>query len=462
MQHFVGNVLDSEWKDLQDYTRSFSSASICTDEGPKIPGATSFRFGQLQGATKTLFPSLQHLNFTNTTPGSSPFHLPFLFAPALRDVVIVNVGTASNFAFTVAAFLHRLSEEATLEHLTLDSLCLTSHIIRSIGHCRQLKTLNLKNIKGSLDGLDVLMMLGGLSGLHDLTITVADDLNYLQACHSSPLCSNPSVDSVELSALKSLQLAGERPMVQDILDRVVVSRNLETLFIHFTGYRYYLPPPPHRKSGKKLPKKHIKTPEVNPVKTIAHGLATTLKLFSLKFNATSFENIRVPHNMITDLAKLQNLENLDLSGILLPIEGLDITFNTLSDFWPKIQHLRLPLVSENHLYLSTLAVIAKSCPNLIYLECSIDLHTGVKSFSVPPEGMVSHRLETLVVSSPVDPPPSETRLARAVANFLYALFPDIVAIIEIHPSQFWREVSELVQMCQQAREYDKKRRQDGK
>jgi hypothetical protein len=81
--------------------------------------------------------------------------------------------------------------------------------------------------------------------------------------------------------------------------------------------------------------------------------------------------------------------------------------------------------------------------------------------------MASHRLETLVVGSP-SPLPSGIRLARAIAaaNFLYALFPDIVAIIEIHPSQgVWGEVAELVQMCQQAREYDRKRemqRQDGK
>ena len=84
--------------------------------------------------------------------------------------------------------------------------------------------------------------------------------------------------------------------------------------------------------------------------------------------------------------------------------------------------------------------------------------------------MVFHRLKTLVIRSPGSPSQlsqqqPDTLPARAIANFLYALFPDIVSIIDIHQSQFWGEVSELVQMCRQAREYDRKRemqRQDGK
>jgi hypothetical protein len=470
LQHFVGNVLDSEWKDLQGYTRSLSSALICTDEGPKIPEATCFRLGQLQGATKTLFPSLQRLNFTNKIPGSSPFQLPFLFSPALREVVIVNVGTT--FALTVSAFLYRLGEEATLEHLTLDSLHLTSHLMRGIGNCRQLKTLNLDKLKVSLDGLDVLEMLGVLSELHDLRITVEDDLDYPQACSfESPPSSNPPLDSLKLPPLKNLQLVGGRPMVQDILYLALCSQTLETLFIHLTGY--YLPVPRRRKLGKKLAKKYTQNPELDRnqdlVETIAYGLATTLKSFTLKIDATSPPNIGLPHNTIINLVELKNLENLDLSGILLPIERLDSTFSTLGGFWPKVQHLCLPLVSENHLSLSTLALIANSCRSLISLECGINLH---KSFSAPADGMVSHRLKRLVIRSPGFPgfpqlplQQSDTRLARSIANFLYALFPDIMSIIEIHQSQFWEEVSESVQMCQQAREYDRKRemqRQDGK
>ena len=372
----------------------------------------------------------------------------------------------------MSAFLHRLGEEATLEHLTLDSLHLTRHLMKGIGHCRQLKTLNLNKLKVSLDGLDVLMMLGVLSGLHDLRIAVEHDVDYSQAC-SSPLPSNPPLDSLKLTALKKLQLVGERPMVQDILDLVLFSRTLETLLVRLTGYRYYLPAPvpPRRKLNKKLPKKHAQTPEVDRdqdfVEIIANGLATTLKMFTLKFDATNLANIRMPRNTIINLVELKNLENLDLSGILLPIKCLDSTFNTLGGLWPKVQHLRLPSVSENYLSLCTLAVIANSCPSLIFLECCIDLQ---KSFSAPADRMVFHRLKTLVIRSPGSPSQfsqqqSDTRPARAIANFLHALFPDIVSIIDIHQSQFWGEVSELVQMCRQAREYDRKRemqRQDGK
>jgi hypothetical protein len=372
----------------------------------------------------------------------------------------------------VAAFLNKLGKEGALEDLVLDSFHLTKAIMTGISHCHQLRTLHLKNLLS----LDRPVMLGILPDLHDLIITVADEFDHVQS-YSSP-CLNPSLGSMTLDALKNLKLVGGPPMIQDILDAILMSRNLQTLHIDFTVHRFDLPPKKlHRKFNKKpkQPNTLEDTLEANPYQLFENLvtnilLGSSLKSFTLGFDASSYQYVQPARRITFPFSNLQNLEKLDLSRALLPID--DLGFNPADldgKLWPRVQHLRLPLVSKSHFFptaisLSTLAVIAKSFSSLKSFECLLQVDKPLSSFPPAPANITSHPLQTLSVGSSVRLEWSDN---RTIAYYLDALFPNLVDI-KTHPSldpQTWEDVFGLVQMCQQARKYEREReaqRQDGK
>ena len=130
--------------------------------------------------------------------------------------------------------------------------------------------------------------------------------------------------------------------------------------------------------------------------------------------------------------------------------NIDDDVRRLVTSWPNLRTLRLPLI-ETFISLSTLRIIAESCPELRCLEIRLDIST-IPPFDTSSKSL-RHNLEVLTVRRVQ---PSQTMLECQIqaARYLDSIFPYLKST-KVRPENpndvVWSGILDLVKLCQDIR-----------
>lgn len=164
----------------------------------------------------------------------------------------------------------------------------------------------------------------------------------------------------------------------------------------------------------------------------------------------------LPATFLDLLLKHTNLQYLEIAGWTLPetVSGHKSLFTDPSKKIPRLKTICLPVGSNTFtIPLIDLLSIAKSHPDLVFLQCGIK---SLSNFTCPPLSveMPSHGLK--IISIGISPEATDTinwKQKMSIAALLDTLFPNLERI-ETQTganSDQWGCIYDLVKMCQTSR-----------
>jgi len=146
--------------------------------------------------------------------------------------------------------------------------------------------------------------------------------------------------------------------------------------------------------------------------------------------------------LLTVLREMQTIH------LIWKLKNMDNDVRRLVMSWPKLRTLRLPL-AQKFISLSTLRIIAESCPELHHLTTRLD----TSSFSESPLDTSSnrglrHNLEVLTVGSSNTQPNLACQIQ--VTQHLDSIFPYLKSIEVQQNDATWSGIRDLVYLCHDA------------
>ena len=222
---------------------------------------------------------------------------------------------------------------------------------KSIVHFKQLRSLELSNIifVGNYVSWEVL---GTLPSLENLTLKAVDSSSH--AVHASENFNSQTGGHKYFEALESLSILGSLFFIQHLLGFIdspclkpinvvpVIDRNE---YFH----------------------EHLFTPSMA---IVASKWSQSLKNLVIESRPADTNTISKCLMLLTDLHEIQRF---DLHWWRM--ENMDDVVRRLVMSWPKLRHLILLPLNQSFISLSTLRIIAESCPELFYLRILLDVST---------------------------------------------------------------------------------------
>ena len=422
----------ADWDRLQHYSLKVKFFSAINTDLPKVHSSTYVRIAQLQSSA--LFPSLRHLHY-NLDDKSIPRIFLFLFlSPLLESLELSNIGGIENTI--VGPFLANLSSPM-LNRIVLNSGLVSADILKiSFVHFKLLRSLEL-TVKGDFDIWEVL---GTLPSLADLTLKAIDP-----ASHSTHASENSDPQSPKyFEALESLSVTSPFFLIQYLLN-FINSPYLKTIKVY---------PVINHINRRPFSNEHVDNLFAPSVTIVTSKWSQSLK--NLVIDSSGAMHLYAVPKCLALLTDFQEMETFRLSG--WKMENMDDDLRRLVMSWPKLRTLEVTPFDQTFISLSTLRIIAESCPELRHLNIQLDT-SNIPPFNTSSKGL-DHKLEDLSVAR-FHPFNTRTLLECQIqmAQHLDLIFPHLKSIVTVQPNPpdvTWSGIRDLVKLCQNVR-----RRQTG-
>ena len=436
---------------------------------------TFVRLGQLQNrhSPGPLFPALTRLRLINPVE-STMSQLPLFLTPSLRSLDFMNVPTNQHSAL-LSFLITLVDEEPHLTTITFSSV-FTTACLEACLNFKFLRHLELKEVNILID-FKLVIAIGALPELETLV------LDGRRSCWEDSESKKP-IKSMGFLCLKKFHITGTLGLIR-FLYKTVGSEVLKDLWLTLVRTA----PLPRRTPTMKLSKTSAPSSSAELDSTtrdfcnlIQEGLGRrTFKSIRLNqlldyndFDDWDFRPPSKPSDLPVTILDLllehTNLQHLEIVGWTLPETtfGPRILFRNTNT--SNLKTIRLPVDSKaSTISLIDLLYIAKSHPNLVFLQCGIK---SLSNFTSPTLSvkMPSHGLKILSVGTSTKAADTGNQILfvetwleavdaidlkqkMSIAAFLDALFPNLERI-ETQAgagSKQWEDIYDLVKMCQTSR-----------
>ena len=432
LQVLSGNVSERDWNKLQYYSRKVKLFILANDtDDSRVHLSTYFRISQLQSSESALFPYLRHFHYNLANRSIPPSHIFLFLSPLLHSLTLHNFGGIENtIVVPFLTFLATLSSQ-TLSRIVLRSGRISGDSLKnSIVHFKQLRFLELSDAVFMSD-FTLWEVLGTLPSLADMTLKATDPASY--PTYDAEI-SNHQSGPKYFEALHSLCITGSFLFIQHLLG-LIDSPCLTTIKIY----------PLINNEREDEPDNRF-TPSMT---IITSKWPQSLKNFVI--DSRSGDPALRDYPISECLMSLTVLYELRSFRLIWMMKNTDDNVRRLVMSWPKLKTLRLPLQNTSSISLSTLRIIAESCPELHHLTTRLDTST-FPPFDTSSKSL-HHNLKVLEVRR-VHTPIAETNLASQirVAQHLDSIFPYLESI-EVGtkaPDATWSGIRDLVFLCQAA------------
>lgn len=166
------------------------------------------------------------------------------------------------------------------------------------------------------------------------------------------------------------------------------------------------------------------------------------------------QTLELPSDLILSWSQFCNLQTLDISFWKLP--SLNDVLVQFSGSWPQLQSLRFPLEPYGSpVNLGSLRTLATHCPNLRVIQAPVDASFDeIIPFDSSAGYALKHKLSILSVGSTATP-----QQVLTIGRYINILFPhlDMLETHKGHNEEHWRQISDVVRLCQKVREDDNNR-----
>ena len=410
---------------LQYYSRKVKSFIMSPNtHDPQVHPSTYIRFAQLQPSA--LFPSLRRFNYDL---GNRSISYIFLFlSPLLESLVLSNIRGFENII--VGPFLAAISSQM-LSKIVLQNGRMSADILKkSIAHFKHLRSAELSDAVIMSD-FGLWEVLGTLPSLKNLTLKAVDPASH--PAHARQNSNSQSGGRKYFDALESLSVTGSFFFIQHLLS-FINSLCLKSIYAS-----------PVIKFVRNEHEHEPEDPFTPSMMIIASKWSQSLKKLVINLGDTGSEAISKSLMLLTDLHEIQTFHLYHSR-----MGNMDDDVRRLVMSWPKLRTLSLLPLNQTFISLSTLTVIAETCPELRYLRIPLDTST------IPPFDTFSkslrHNLEVLTVLS-IHPASTQITLECQiqVTRYLHLIFPFLKSIL-VHPNNVtWSGIRDLVKLCQDSR-----------
>ena len=420
----------ADWDRVQYYSRKVKSLDIeFLDIDRWVHPSTYLRIAQLQPSA--FFPCLRHLRYVlGDTSKSHTLHSNFL-SPLLDSIELVNI---RGFEDTIVGpFLATLSSESQmLSRIVLHNGQMSVDTMKnSIVHFKHLRSLELSDAVVMNDFV-MWEVLGTLPYLANLSLKAFNPATYSSSSHA-PAESNSHTSSggaKYFEALECLFVKGFFFLIHHLLG-IIDSPYLNSIEI----YPVIIKNPQND---------YHESEDLTPSMTIiASKWSQSLKKLLI---GSSF---RAPRNAISEwfmlLTDLHEMETFHL--LRWRMENMDDDLRHLANSWPKLRTLRVLPSDQTFISLSTLRIIAESCPELRHLTILLDTST-IPPFDVSSKRL-NHKLEVLTMGRDINEISLEYQVR--MARHLDSIFPSLKSIEREIGDATWSGILELVKLCQDIR-----------
>lgn len=338
----------------------------------------------------------------------------FLLSPTLEHIELLDIPAAQDHL--VGSFLSALADELpALKHLTLHGH-LSQHLLSYIPSLRNLSSLKLWEGKGSPKQELSLEEIGELPHLTNLVINLRH-----------PRFGGGS----GFRGLKNIQMTGwNRHLAKKLAD--LGALRMESISLVTSG-----------NMGGKTKK--------DPSHPLGRCLDIMCSRWPDSLRAITIAGPSLRRLSVTDLSPLLDLRHLDTlhfgnQRLLLSDSNVEL----LASAWTQLRSLQLPPSSE--LTLSGVRSLAACCRGLKYLRLALNTASISRHVVGPP--MPAHHLDTLAIGSKL--PIGSLPLAARCLDRLFPCLKTVHADDE-HNGDQWRQVYDLIWMCQAVRSDERDR-----
>ena len=414
----------ADWDRLQYYSRKVKSLTS-NDVDPRIHFLTYLRIAQLEVEPSALFPCLRHLRYIFGDTSKSPtFHLRFP-SPLLDSIELVNIRGLEDTI--VGSFLATLpSESQMLSRIVLQNGQMSVDTLKkSIVHFKHLRSLELLDTVFMSD-FELWEVLGTLPYLAKLSLAAFDPASHPARAPAN--FNNHSGGLKYFEALECLFVKGSFFLIHHLLD-FIDSPYLNSIEVY-----------PVTKKNILLNEDDHETENFTPSMTIiASKWSQSLKKLLIG-------SIRAPRNTVSEwLMLLTDFHEMETFHLLRwMMKNMDDDVRHLVKAWPKLRTLKVPPSDQTFISLSTLRIIAESCPELRHLTILLDTST-IPPFDVSSKSL-GHKLEVLTMGRDFNEISLEYQIR--MARHLDSIFPYLKSIERQIDDSTWSGILELVKLCQ--------------
>ena len=396
---------------------------MADDPWAEVHPLTYIRIAQLQSSA--FFPSLRHLRYALEDRSIPPiffFLSPFLDSLELFDIM--------DFEDTIVEpFLATLSSQ-TLSWIVLRDGGLSTDILKKIFvHSKQLRSLELSNAVFMSD-FTLLEVLGTLPSLENLTLKAVDPETH--PANAPENSNSQSGGRKYFEALETVSIMGFS-LIQHLLG-FIDSPCLKSIIVS--------PVIDQLRNNHEPEPEDLLTPSMT---IITSKWSQSLKNLDID---SSFAHRYAPSKCVMLLADFHEIQTFHLMN--WRTVNMDDDVRRLVTSWPNLRTLRLPLI-ETFISLSTLRIIAESCPELRCLEIRLDIST-IPPFDTSSKSL-RHNLEVLTVRR-VQPSQTMLECQTQAARYLDSIFPYLKST-KVRPENpndvVWSGILDLVKLCQDIR-----------
>jgi hypothetical protein len=381
--------------------------------GHQVHPLTYFRIGQLQSSA--LFPSLRHLHYNLRRNGTNP-HIFLFLSPRLYSLELHNITDIAG------PFLATLSESSVmLSRIVLRSGEMAAGILEnSFVHFEQLRSLELSDAVIMKD-FALWEVIGKLPFLENLTLKATDPDSH----PSSDKSNNRSGGPKYFDALETLCVTGSFFLIEHLLG-FIDSPWLKSIKV--------FPIMPYTRND------HDGDLFTTSMTIIASKCSQFLEELVIGTNRPGHRTAILKSLML--LTDFHEMQTFTLTGWRLANADDDLRGLVMS--WPKLRTLDF---GQTPISLSTLRIVAESCPELHSAQISLDISI------IPPfdtsSKRLSHSLEVLTVSG-VSPSNKARKHEIQVSRHLDLIFPYLKSIKVQDDS--YTKIHDLIQLCQEVRQ----------
>ena len=308
-----------------------------------------------------------------------------------------------------------------------------SSFVMDICQWTLLKKLYFKELR-SLELSDIIFVgshiswevLGALPSLENLTLK--DVYSSSHPVHAAENSNSQSGGRKYFEALESLSVSGSFSFIQHLLG-LIDSPWLKSINIY-----------PNINRNEHI-HEHLFAPSTA---IVASRWSQSLKTLVIDTRSADGNALASSKSLML-LTDLHEIQRFDLHRCRM--ENMDDDVRRLVMPWPKLTHLSLLPLNQSYIFLSTLRIIAESCPELFFLRIPLDAST------FPPFDTSSkrlcHSLELLNLGG-VSPPNASLECQIQAALHLDSIFPSV--FVEAHcQDATWSGIRDLLGLCQEAR-----------
>ena len=434
-QFLSGDVSQADWERLQYYSRKvkyFIAAPPDTHD-PEVHPSTYIRIAQLQSSSP-LFPSLRRLYY-ELSDSRSISHIFLFLSPLLDSFELHDIRGFENTI--VGPFLATLSSQILSRIVLHNGRMTTDNFKQSIVHFKQLRSLELSDAVLMTDFVSW-EVLGTLPSLENLTLKAMDPASH--PAHAPENSNTQSGSPKYFVALESLSVTGSFSLIQHLLG-FIDSPWLKSINL------YPVTTGSHVHFNHDHEPEELFTPSIAIVASKWSQSVNNLVISASEFGDSPVQNYALS-KCLKLLTGLHELQTFQLKRWKMGNMEDDVKRLVMS--WPKLKSLKLLPFNIKPFPLSTLRIIAESCPELRTLGIRLDTST-LPPFDTSTTKSLRHNLEVLKVGPSVT---TQTSLDCQIhaTRFLDLIFPYLKSIKIYREDVHWSGISDLLRLCQNARQ----------